>query len=64
MADIKKIISSVNLKIQLGGGIRNMEDVKRLTSIVDQQDSTIIEDGATRFRIGASSLLESIERKS
>ena len=41
-----------------------MEDVKRLTSIVDQQDPTIIEDGATRFRIGASSLLDSIERKS
>ncbi|MEC8955411.1 MAG: hypothetical protein VX191_05355 [Candidatus Thermoplasmatota archaeon] len=52
------------LGVKLSGGIRNMEDVKRLTSIVDQQDSTIIEDGATRFRIGASSLLDSIERKS
>jgi len=52
------------LGVKISGGIRNMEDVKRLTSIVGIQDPSIIVDGATRFRIGASSLLDSIEGKS
>ncbi|MEC9351645.1 MAG: hypothetical protein VX482_05895 [Candidatus Thermoplasmatota archaeon] len=52
------------LGVKISGGIRNMDDVKRLTSIVGQQDSSIIEGLGTRFRIGASSLLDSIDGKS
>ncbi len=52
------------LGVKLSGGIGNMDDVNRLTSIVNQQDPSIIKDGSRRFRIGASSLLDSIEGKS
>ena len=52
------------LGVKISGGIGNMDDVNRLTSIVNQKDPSIIKDGSRRFRIGASSLLDSIEGKS
>lgn len=46
--------------VKLSGGIRTKEDVERLTTLVNEQDSSIIDAGSNRFRIGASSLLDSL----
>lgn len=46
--------------VKLSGGIRTKEDVERLTALVNHQDSSIIDAGSNRFRIGASSLLDSL----
>ncbi len=46
--------------VKLSGGIRTREDVERFTTLVNEQDPSIISTGASRFRIGASSLLDSL----
>ena len=46
--------------VKLSGGIRTVDDVSRLTNLVNIQDPAIIEAGSKRFRIGASSLLDSL----
>ncbi len=46
--------------VKLSGGIRTKEDVERLTTLVNKQDPSIIQSGSNRFRIGASSLLDSL----
>jgi deoxyribose-phosphate aldolase len=46
--------------VKLSGGIRTVDDVSRLTNLVHDQDPSIIEAGPKRFRIGASSLLDSL----
>jgi deoxyribose-phosphate aldolase len=46
--------------VKLSGGIRTDDDVSRLTNLVHVQDPSIIEAGPKRFRIGASSLLDSL----
>ena len=46
--------------LKLSGGIRTIEDVNRLTRLVEAEDSSIIQSGSKRFRIGASSLLDEL----
>tara|TARA_Y100001970_G_scaffold128347_2_gene158492 strand:- start:1274 stop:1975 length:702 start_codon:yes stop_codon:yes gene_type:complete len=46
--------------LKLSGGIRTLEDVNRLTRLVNNEDPSIIESGSNRFRIGASSLLDQL----
>ncbi len=48
--------------LKISGGIRTMADVERLTTIVNEQDPSIIDAGSSRFRIGASSLLDALQR--
>ena len=44
--------------VKLSGGIRTREDVERLTELVNARDDSII--ASSRFRIGASSLLNEL----
>ena len=46
--------------VKISGGIRTVDDVSRLTNLVHLQDPSIIDAGSKRFRIGASSLLDSL----
>jgi len=46
--------------MKLSGGIKTSGDIARLTNLVNAQDPSIISAGNSRFRVGASSVLDNL----